>query len=261
MGKLTVVGTGIMFPSQMTYESADAIREADEVFFNVGAHPLAVKWIKENAKSSVDLYDMYADGKDRSESYAEMVDAIVSSVKRGNTVAAAFYGHPGVFVGPGFDAINACRELGYPASMLPGVCAVDCMFADLEVDPASFGCTMIEATDYVFHKRRLDPNIPLIIWQAGVIADVTFNLSGRTNNLDLLKQRLREEYPDDHTIIAYHAPTLPGMKPDVDVGTIGEIEVMNINASTTCLVRPRQSPVPDETYMDAVRERIAGVAG
>lgn len=84
-GRLTVVGTGIMFPSQMTFESADAIRDADEVFFNVGAHPLAVKWLKEKAKKSVDLYDMYADGKDRSKSYAEMVEAIVSSVKQGNT--------------------------------------------------------------------------------------------------------------------------------------------------------------------------------
>ena len=260
MGKLKVVGTGIMFPSQMTFESAEAIRDADEVLFNVGAHPLAVKWIRENARKSVDLYDMYADGKDRSVSYAEMVDAIVSSVKQGNSVVAAFYGHPGVFVGPGYEAINACRDLGYEANMLPGVSAVDCMFADLEVDPASFGCTMIEATDYVFHKRSLDPNIPLIIWQAGVIADVTFSLSGKTHNLDLLRQRLREDYPDGHTIIAYHAPTLPGMKADVDVGTIGEIEAMKINASTTCLVRPRDNPLPDQTYLAALEERIMGVA-
>ena len=255
-GRLTVVGTGIMFPSQMTFESADAIRDADEVFFNVGAHPLAVKWLKEKAKKSVDLYDMYADGKDRSKSYAEMVEAIVSSVKKGNTVAAAFYGHPGVFVGPSFDAINECRVLGYPAVMLPGVCAVDCMFADLEFDPASFGCTMLEATDYLFHKRTLDPNIPLVIWQAGVVADLTFNLSGKTRNLDILKQRLGEDYPKDHAIIAYHAPTLPGMKPIVEVGTIGKIEAMNINASTTCLVRPRQVPSPDETYFDVMRERM-----
>ena len=73
---------------------------------------------------------------------------------------------------------------------------------------------------------------------------------------DILKQRLGEDYPKDHAIIAYHAPTLPGMKPIVEVGTIGKIEAMNINASTTCLVRPRQVPSPDETYFDVMRERM-----
>ncbi|MGH6925268.1 MAG: SAM-dependent methyltransferase [Propylenella sp.] len=256
MTSLTVVGTGIMFPSQMTMESAEAIRLADVVFYNVGAHPLAVEWIKENAKSSTNLYDMYAPGKDRSETYREMVDAIVGAVEEGKSVVAAFYGHPGVFVGPGFEAIQECRELGYEARMLPGVSAVDCMFADLEFDPAAYGCSMVEATDYVLSDRTLDTTMPLIVWQAGVVADLTFNVSGKSGNLDLLKERLLQDYPPDHPIVAYHAPTLPGMRPVVATGEIAKLEELRINASTTCLVRPLVVSQPSERFSAELTERM-----
>jgi len=256
MASLTVVGTGIMFPSQMTMESADAVRHADVVLYNVGVHPLAVAWIEENAKQSVNLYETYAPGKDRTESYREMVEAIVGAVKEGKEVTAAFYGHPGVFVGPGFEAIEICRELGYEARMLPGVSAVDCMFADLEFDPAAYGCSMIEATDYVLSERKFDTTVPLIIWQAGVVADLSFNIKGTSDNLDILKERLLEDYPPDHTIVAYHAPTLPGMKPVVVAGEIAKLEELRINASTTCLVRPLVVSQPSTRFSAEMKERM-----
>ncbi|WP_172299788.1 SAM-dependent methyltransferase [Pseudoruegeria sp. HB172150] len=237
---LTVVGTGICFPSQMTFEAADAIKMADITLFNVGNHAIATDWLRSNARAFTDLYEFYAEGKNRTESYEEMVDAILTELHAGKTVVAAFYGHPGVFVGPGFEAIKRARKEGFDARMLPGVSAVDCMFADLEFDPAPYGCRMVEATDYVLMDRDYDPRTPLIIWQAGVVGDMTFNIvSGPTSqNTDLLKTRLLRDYPEDHPIISYVAATLAGMKPQTGVATVGTLETLKLNASSTCLVPP-----------------------
>jgi len=256
MGSLIIVGTGIMFPNQMTLEAAETMKNADIVFFNVGIHALAIDWIKNNTKKSFDLYSFYDDGKDRSESYHEMVSAMVDSVKAGKKTVGTFYGHPGVFVGPGFTALQKCRELNYPAQMLPGVSAVDCMFADLEFDPAFSGCLMVEASEYVLMKKKMDTHPPLVIWQAGVIGDATFAKKGTSDHVDILRRRLLEDYPEDQTIIAYIAATLPGMKPDVEVGTIKDIEKMNINASSTCLVPPINIAAVNKEVVALLRERL-----
>ncbi len=238
MGELLIVGTGIMFPGQMTLEAADHIRDADCVFFNVGTHPLATKWIKENSKESHDLYQCYAEGKPREESYEEMVNLMVSSAEQGKTVVGVFYGHPGVFVGPGFQAIQECRDRDIPARMIPGVSSVDCMFSDLEFDPAQYGCVMLEATDYVLTNRTIDTTMPLILWQVGVVCVRDFSFSKSNDNVDLLKDRLLKDYRPDHPIICYVASTLAGSRPQVQVGMIGSLELLDIHASVTCLIRP-----------------------
>lgn len=237
MAGLTIIGTGIRFPGQLTLEAADAIRDADCVFYNVGVHPLAIPWIKKNAKVSHDLYQYYAEGKNREDSYKEMVDAMVGAVAQGKQVVGAFYGHPGVFVGPSYTAIEQCRELGYKAIMLPGVSASDCMFSDLEFDPAQFGVTMIEASYYVFHLNPIDTSMPLVLWQAGVVCNFGFNMKTK-NNMNALKDRLLKDYPSSHPIVCYMAATLPGTDALVKVGTIGEIESLDITAATTCLLPP-----------------------
>ena len=68
--------------------------------------------------------------------YARIVGDILDAVRGGASVCAAFYGHPGIFVTPSHDAVRRARAEGYPARMLPAVSAVDCLFADLGVDPA-----------------------------------------------------------------------------------------------------------------------------
>ncbi|MEQ9258711.1 MAG: SAM-dependent methyltransferase [Roseovarius sp.] len=262
MASLTVVGTGIMFPSQMTFEAAEAIRSADITLFNVGNHALAVDWLKENARAHVDLYGFYGDGKSRKSTYDEMVAAIMDELRAGRDVVAAFYGHPGVFVGPGYQAMKEARAEGFDAQMLPGVSAVDCMFADLEFDPAVYGCVMVEASDYVLMERDYDPRMPLILWQAGVVGDISFNAKGHATaeSEDMLKRRLLRDYPKDHPIITYIAATLPGMTAKTRSATISTLEELELNASSTCLVPPIYSGAFDqelgETFLKMMRASV-----
>ena len=75
------------------------------------------------------------EGRSRLDTYQDMVDRILACVREGSDVCVAFYGHPGVFVYPSHEAIKRARIEGYKATMLPGISAEDCLFADLGIDP------------------------------------------------------------------------------------------------------------------------------
>lgn len=98
-----------------------------------------------------------------------MAETILASVRKGNMTVAVFYGHPGVFVTPSHRAIYIARQEGYKAKMLPGVSAEDCLYADLDIDPASSGCSMYEASFLLLEPDRLDSRHHLIIWQVGCV--------------------------------------------------------------------------------------------
>ena len=51
------------------------------------------------------------------QTYEEMVDVMVETVRAGKTVCAVFYGHPGVFVLPTHRAIATLRAEGFKAMM------------------------------------------------------------------------------------------------------------------------------------------------
>lgn len=250
-GSLKVVGTGFAFPAQATLEAIDAMRNADIVFYNVGPEGLVSQWIKENCRAGHDLYTCYEEGGERLAAYERMVDAIVASVEAGNNVVAAFYGHPGVFVNPGGIAVRRCREKGYEALMQPGIAAVDCLYADLLCDPSVSGMSMVEATQYIATYRHYSTGIPLIVWQAGVSGDTTFNTSGTPRNADLLPRVLSRRYPPDHTVIVYLASTVAGFPPRVDLTTVGGLGAFPLHAAHTLLVPPSE-PLSYDAEMEAL---------
>ncbi|GAB2904367.1 hypothetical protein GCM10022245_44920 [Streptomyces mayteni] len=145
-GSLVVVGTGIRGIGQLTFEAAGWIQQADHVAYCV-SDPVTEVWIQEHSKSSQDLYALYGNDKPRRETYQQMVAALVQPAREGQTVCGVLYGHPGVFADPPHEAIKVLRAEGIPAMMLPGVSAVDCLFADLGIDPGTVGCQEVEATE------------------------------------------------------------------------------------------------------------------
>ena len=260
-GSLVVVGTGISFPDQMTLGARDAIVQSDVTLFNVGGHALAVAWIKEHARRSIDLYECYREGEGRHHAYERMVDAICEQVRGGCQTCAAFYGHPGVFVGPGYEAMERLSGEGYLTYMLPGVSSVDCMFSDLEFDPARSGCAMYEATDFLARQVPFDPRVPLILWQVGVVGEERFTGQPRQGPLRILKEKLLERYPEDAQVINYAAATLPGMKAQVRVGTLAQIESLGITQQSTLLIPPCEKDAVDHKHVAKLREMLQPAAG
>ena len=51
--------------------------------------------------------------------------------------------------------------------VLPGISALDTIFADLQLDPVVHGIQMYEATDLLLRRRPLHNDVPAVIWQIG----------------------------------------------------------------------------------------------
>src|ERR1700674_600095 len=108
-GSLVVVGTGIRSVGQMTIEALAWVQVADAVPYVV-ADPVAEDVVRFlNPKGAISLRGYYGDGMPRKDSYEAMVQHILSLVRSGKRVCAAFYGHPGVFAYPSHESIRRAR--------------------------------------------------------------------------------------------------------------------------------------------------------
>ena len=253
-GSLVVVGTGIRSAGQLTVEAIAHIRSAEKVFYLV-AEPVAEEVVRRlSPERSESLADLYEEGKPRRQTYREMVDRLLASVREGRRTCAVFYGHPGVFVAPAHRAILEAREEGFDARMLPGVSAEDCLFADLGVDPANAGCQSYEATDFLVNQRRADPSSALVLWQVGVLGDPNFSLKVlESSPLDLLLRRLAETYPPDHRVCVYEAAVLPGREPVIRWLPLGGVERGHLSIVSTLYVPPADPPRFDPVLHAALR--------
>lgn len=217
-GSLVVVGTGISVAGQMTLMTQSYIENADIVFMGI-MNKIGENVVKKLNPNTVDLDDLYEEGKSRAVTYKEMAERIVEAVKAGKKVCAAFYGHPGVFVNPSHAAIEQVKALGLRAEMLPGISAEDCLFADLGIDPAKFGCQSYEATQFLYRDYRLDPCMTQVIWQVGLAGEATISVLNANHcqpGLNLLTEVLLETYPEDHEVILYEAATIPLYGPKIE---------------------------------------------
>ena len=84
--------------------------------------PVAVKFLALLNPSARSLHALYVSGKPRLHTYEDLLAEILSPLRAGRTVCAAFYRHPAVFVSPYQQAIERARQEGFQTFMLPGIC-------------------------------------------------------------------------------------------------------------------------------------------
>ncbi len=262
-GLLAVVGTGIKAVGHLTADARAWIASADEVHY-VAADPLTEATIRGLAPRAQSLSRFYAIGRARHDTYEAMTQSLLAGVRAGRTVCAAFYGHPGVFVYPSHDAIRRARAEGLRAIMEPGVSAEDCLFADLGFDPAVVGCAQYEVTDFLVYRRRPDPSAAMILWQIGVVGDLTWN-PGRTNadNLRVLVAELAPVYGEDHVVVVYEAPQLPTCRARIDHVRLADLPTTPLTTASTLFVPPRERRAADPAMiarlgLDGRRFGLAG---
>ena len=244
-GSLVVVGTGINTLAQCSIETKAYIEEADRVFVHI-PDPLGLLWVRELNPNLEDLQPCYHQAGDRARAYELMVQRITSPVRDGEQVVAVFYGHPGVFVYPSHEAIRRLRAEGYAAEMRPGISAEDCLFADLGVDPATAGCAQYEATAFLFYERSIDINAGLILWQIGVLGDVSLTmLQPREQAMHVLCARLQQQYPSNHPVVIYEAPALPLATPRMDWLTLESLPQARVTPVSTLYLPPLAQPKKD----------------
>ena len=150
---------------------------------------------------------------------------LVSAVHGGANVCAVLYGHPGVFAYPGHAAVARLRADGIPARMLPAVSALDCLFADIGIDPARTGLQTYEATGFASREPPVDPDATLVLLQVGMLG-VTGGAATPAvgQRFRRLVRRLAEIYGSEREAVLYEASPYPGALPGVDSFVLGTAE-------------------------------------
>jgi|JI10StandDraft_1071094.scaffolds.fasta_scaffold332845_3 uncharacterized protein YabN with tetrapyrrole methylase and pyrophosphatase domain len=255
-GSLTFVGTGLTVAGQVTQEALSCIEGAEKLFY-LASNVTTSRWLESLNDSAESLHDAYGEGKPREQTYEEMVARILAPVFDGNHVVVALYGHPGIFVTPSHEAIRRARAAGYEASMLPGISAEDCLFADLGIDPGERGCQSFEATDFLLRRRIFDPTSTLILWQIGGIGVFDFHsrpLWSR-QGLKVLERALLESYPATHEVVVYEAVPYPTLPPKILRVHLSELADTDVSIRSTLCV----PPLPDRES-DLEMRRALGLA-
>ncbi|MGE0639487.1 MAG: SAM-dependent methyltransferase [Thermoanaerobaculia bacterium] len=245
-----MVGVGIAGPAHVTREALAAIRAASTRLVLV-ADFLTLEWLEQLVPGFENLADAYAVGKSRDLTYAEMTERVLAPVRRGRKVAAIFYGHPGVFARSPHEAVRRARAEGYEARMYPAVSALDCLFADVGVDPGEVGCQEYEATDFLLRRRRFDPCSALVLWQIGVVGvfDYREEELWSREGLGILAEVLLETYPAEHEVVVYEASTLPLTPPVILRLPLGALGTADVTAISTLYVPPLPDRATDRRML------------
>jgi precorrin-6B methylase 1 len=255
---LIVVGTGIRTVGHMTIEAVAWIKQADKVLYVVG-DPIAEAMLRAlNPRGAESLTGMYAEGKQRIETYKQMVERTLDCLRAGLQTCMACYGHPGVFVYPSHESIRRARAEGFNARMLPGISSEDCLFADLGVDPGINGCQSYEATDFLLNRRVIDPTSSVVLWQIGVLGDATFKAVGYdVSAMPLLVERLLLIYPAAHPMYLYEAAIFPGCEPVIRQITAAQLPYESLSAGYTLYIPPAYASATDPTTYYRMNSLIA----
>lgn len=246
-GALVCVGSGIKGIGQMTLEAVNWIEEADVVCHNI-SDPVTIVWLKQHAKAHDDLAECYRDGLPRMQAYEQMAERMLSFVRDGKLVCSVFYGHPGLFVYPTHLAIATARKSGYKAWMLPGVSAFDCLISDVGFDPSQMGSILYEATDMLIRRRPLHPDTYLVIWQVGVIGEISSRFRGldHNRNADRLMDYLLSVYPPDHRVVHYQGSQYAICSSEIEFVRLADLASCRFSAISTLLVPPAHVRATDE---------------
>lgn len=248
-GSLIVVGSGIAV-GHLSAEARGWISAADKVLYCV-ADPASERLILRLSPRAESLYVFYGEGKRRVDTYKEMAERIMECVREGQTVCAAFYGHPAFFVDPGRESVRMARAEGYSAKMLPAVSCLDCLFCDLDIEPGK-GCGIYEATDLLLRRCQVDIGCHVVILQPSAVGDMGFSFKGNTRrNFHVLKQRLLEIYPAAHEIVVYEASQFPGCEAIITRVKLEDFSADHLSGISTLYIPPvARGPV----HLEALKE-------
>lgn len=250
-GSLTAIGSGIKSAAHLTLEAKAHVQGADVVLL-CSADAVTDAYLRELNDNVEDLHVYYGIDVPRRQTYNAMAGRGVELVRQGKNVVMVFYGHPGVFVDPTFEAINQVRAMGLPAQMLPGISAEDCMIADLEIDPAAQGMQTYEATYYLSRRIQIDVRVPLVLWQVALVGDSSYPAAGfDSRNLGMLTEHLQELYGEDHVVVIYEAAQHPLAKARIWPIPLSELGPEHVTGISTMFVPPKEPAFID---LDVVRK-------
>jgi uncharacterized protein YabN with tetrapyrrole methylase and pyrophosphatase domain len=235
---LTVAGIGYQVAGHVTTETLGWLQSADRLFFLV-YDPIAEQWLRALNASAVSLSDCTRPRHLLSDCCRQMEQIILKALRQGMNVCAVFSGHPGVGVDVAHHTLEKAAAEGYPVRMVPAVSAMDCLFADLGVEPAD-GFQVFEAETLLINNYRIDKQSALIILQPGTMGITRVQVkprNSRSRTIDLQKFLLKV-YQEDHKVVVYEAAMLPIAKPLIESTTLAHLIEVELTPISTLYIPP-----------------------
>ena len=253
-GSLTIAGAGIRPGPHTTREAIARIRSADKVLYLL-AEIAPARWLAALNPSAESLEDLYRPDRPFGEVYEDVVASILEHVRKPQHVCAVFYGHPSVFDRTSHDAVARARAEGFPARILPGITAEDCLYVDLEIDPGATGMQSFDATDFLVRRRTPDTTVPLILWQVGIVGGSRTSGVVRRAGLEVLAERLSELYGAEHELVVYEATPFPVGRPMIERCAAGALADAGVTGLSTIYVPPKDGADPDPDMIARLQTR------
>jgi len=219
-GSLVIVDTGVVAVNQVTVEGHRWIQQSDRVLF-LGADPVTEHWL---AKLNENVESL-----DGLETADEIVERMLDHVRAGLAVCLAYHGRSALVARVLREAIALGRAEKMLSAIVPGVSPLDCLFADLGLDPLCDGCQIFAAEHLTEHGRRIDPGTALIV-----------SLSDDAAYADLL-ELLRGAYAADRQAIIYEPARYVVLEPVIRHSALGEIGEQEL-AGASYLYIPANPP-------------------
>ncbi len=254
-GSFVAVGLGMMLGAHLSPRSRSEIEQAD-VVFGLVSDAIVELWLQEMRPGVRSLQPFYAEGKPRTDSYREMIEAMMTEVRAGHRVCGVFYGHPGVFAQVPHHTIAQARTEGFYAEMQPGISAEDCLFADLGIDPGTYGCQHHETSQMMFYRRRIDPSAYLILWQIVLAGDRSLARygTGEPYRRLLLELLVEQGYPPEHEVIVYEAATLPIASPRMEYMPLSGLVTAELRLQSTLVLPPARPMERNQVMLQRLAE-------
>jgi precorrin-6B methylase 1 len=210
-GSLTVVGTGIQVAGHLTPQARAALDGADDVLYLL-SDPVARSSLEANPRAR-SLNAVCLSCTDGEAPWEPLIDELLAPVREGRSVCAAFDGHPGVFLMPAHEAVRRARAEGFAARMFPAISSLDCLFADLGIDPGEAGCHVHQATELLAHARAPDTSAFLVVLQISAVGLTGFATEPDWSGLPSLVDHLLRFYAGSHEAVVYEASHYPMADP------------------------------------------------
>ena len=235
-----VVGVGIRGHGHLTADARHFIERADDVVYVI-SDKIAERMVRDLRPDAESMHLLYQPGKPRHLTYQAMVERMLRPLRAGKTVCGAFYGHPGLCADSPHDAVEQARAEGHTAMMLPAVSSIDCLWADLGIDPTDDGVQIFEASRYLLFKKKPDVSAGLILLQIGSIGEASYLASGfRRDGLRLLAAELARRYGPRHQCVIYQVATLLTSARHLVKIPLGQLGEAEINYMDTLYLPPKR---------------------
>lgn len=251
MTDIYIIGTGMVGYVQMTIEAQQALSRSETAFLVDSQRPVKDHIESEYCENTVDLTTEYTESEPRSKTYDRMARKVLDTAEDADKpVTLALYGHPMVFVSPSRTVAEQGRERGLDVEIQPGISAIDCIYTDIEFDPAQNGVQMFEATDLLLREWELNPEVPAMVWQIGSVETIRHTTNESSpHRFERFKSYLQQFYPDKHTVHLLQTATYPIAKSQNIEVHIGGFETItdDIDAGAHILHIP---PVKERTVQN-----------